>query len=72
MTGRLHGLTGSAVGHKSIAPRFKLRPGYVGKAFRVSLRLITFGGRSAHLANLVHKSGRKTPIIVVVIIVFSM
>ena len=29
------------------------------------LRLITFGGRSAHLAYLVHKSGRKTSIIII-------
>jgi len=30
--------------------------------FRLSLCLITFGGRSAHLAYLVNKSGRKTSI----------
>jgi len=34
--------------------------------FRLSLRLITFGGRSAHLAYLVHKSGRKTSIIIII------
>jgi len=28
--------------------------------FLLSLRFITFGGRSAHLAHLVHKSGCKT------------
>ena len=56
----LHGLTGSAVGHISIAPGFKPRPGYARRLFHLSLRLFTFGGRSAHLAHLVHKNGRKT------------
>jgi len=32
--------------------------------FVLSLRLITFGGRSANLAYLVHKRGRKTSIII--------
>ena len=56
---RLRGLTGSAISHRSIAPRFKPRPGYVRRVFHLTLRLITFGGRSAHLAYAVHKSGRK-------------
>ena len=55
----LHGLTGSAVGHGSIAPGFKSRPGYVRRVFHFSLRLITFGNCLAHLAYLVHKSGLK-------------
>ena len=50
--GRLHGLTGSAVGHRTTTPGFKPRPGYVRRVFHISLRLITFGGRSAHLAYL--------------------
>jgi len=33
--------------------------------FVLSLRLITFGGRSANLAYLVHKSGRETSIIII-------
>jgi len=37
--------------------------------FRLSLRLITSGGRSAHLAYLGHKSGRKTSIIIIIIII---
>ena len=57
--GRFHGLTGTAVGHWSIAPGFKPRPGYIGKLFHLSLRLVTC--RSAHLAYLVHRSGHKTP-----------
>ena len=51
----LHGLTGSAVSHRSIAPRFKPRPSYVKRVFRLSLRLITRGARSVHLAYCVHK-----------------
>ena len=56
----LYRLTGSAVGRISIAPGFKPRLGYFRRVFHLSLRLITFGGRSAHLAYLVQKSGRKT------------
>ena len=48
------------IGQISVAPRFKLRPGYIRRVFHLSLRLITFGGRSAHLAYLVHKGGLKT------------
>ena len=58
--GRLHGLSGSAVGHRSVAIGFKSRPGYVRRVFHVSLRLLTFVGRSAHLAYPVHKNGLKT------------
>jgi hypothetical protein len=43
--GRPHVLTGSAVGHRSLAPGFKARPGYVRRVFHLSLRLITFEGR---------------------------
>ena len=55
-----HDLTYSGVSHRSLAPGFKHRPGYVRRVFHLSLPLITFGNRSAHLACLVHKSGRKT------------
>jgi len=48
------------LGHRSIAPGFKPRLGYVRRVFHLSLHLITFGGHSSHLAYLVHKSGRKT------------
>ena len=58
--GRLYSLTGSVVGHISIAPGFKRRPDYVRSVFHLSLRLVIFGGRSAHLAYLLHKIGRKT------------
>ena len=60
----LHGLTGRVVGHISIAPGFKPQLGYVRRMFHISLRLITLGGRSALLAYLVHKSGRKTSTII--------
>ena len=49
--GCLHGLTGSSgsgVGHRSVVPRFKPWPDCIRKVFHLSLRLITFGGCSAH------------------------
>ena len=36
-----------------------------GRVFHFSLRFITFGSRSAHLAYHVHKSGPKTSIIII-------
>ena len=39
--GRLRGLIGSAVSHRSIAPGFISRPGYVSGVFHLSLFLIT-------------------------------
>ena len=48
-----HGLTGSAVGHRFIAPWFKPQLGYVRRMFHLSLRFITFGVRPAHLATKV-------------------
>jgi len=56
----LHGLTGSVVGHRCIAPGFRPWPGYVRRVFHLLLRLITIGGHWAHSAYRVHKSGRKT------------
>ena len=57
---RVRGLTSSTVGHRSIAPGFKPRLGYVRRVFYLSLHLITFGGCSAHLTYIVHKSSCKT------------
>jgi len=37
---------------------------HIWRWFHLWLRLITFGGRSAHLAYLVHKSGHETSIII--------
>ena len=51
--------SGSVLDHRSLPP---VR-GHIWRLFRLSLRLIIFRGRSAHLAYLVHKSGRKTSII---------
>ena len=56
--------SGSVLHHRSLPPVFESRRGHIWRLFRLSLRLITFGGRSAHLAYLVHKSGRKTSIII--------
>ena len=44
----------------SLASGFKPRLGYIRRIFHLSLRLITIGGSSAHLAYFVHKNGRKT------------
>ena len=59
ITGRLRSPTGSAVGHISTTSAFKPRPGLLRRVFLLSLRLITFGGRSVHLAYIVHRSDRK-------------
>ena len=56
---------GSVFGHGSLSPVFESRRGHIWRLFHVWLRLITLGGRSAHLAYHVHKSGRKTPIIII-------
>ena len=56
--------SGSVLDHRSLPPVFESRRGHIWRLFRLSLRLITFGCRSAHLAYHVHKSGRKTSIII--------
>ena len=48
--------------------RLALRLGYIRRVFHLSLCLITFGGHSAHLPGLVHKSGRKTATFTFVIV----
>ena len=60
----LRGLTGSALAHRSLPPEFESRRWHIWRVFHRSLRFITIGGRSAHLAFHVDKSGRKTPIII--------
>ena len=54
----------SVLDHISLPPVFESRRRHIWRLFRLSLRLITFGSRSAHLDYLVHKSGRKTSIII--------
>ena len=61
-SGCLSGLTGRALDHRSLIPKFKPRRGHIWTVFHLWLRLINFGARSAHLAYRVHKSGRKTSI----------
>ena len=58
--------SGSVLDYRSLPPVFKSQRGHILRLFCLSLRLITFGGRSPHLAYLVHKSGRKTSIIIIV------
>ena len=77
--GCLCGLVGSVLDHRSLPPEFESQRGHIWRLFHLRLRFITFGGRSVHLAYLVHKSGRKTSIIIitnnnlvcVVLIIFS-
>ena len=54
------GRTGSAIGNTFKTLGLKRRPSFVRMVFHLSLRLITFGGRSAHLVDLIHKIGRQT------------
>ena len=67
--GRLSGLTGitflaifpigAYLDYRSPSPEFESRGGHISRVFHLWLRFITFGGRSAHLAYHMHKSGRK-------------
>ena len=59
--------SGSVLDHRSLPSVFESRRGHIWRLFRLSLHLITFGSRSAHLAYLVHKSGHKTSIIIIII-----
>ena len=59
-SGYTHGLTGSAVGHIAIAPGFKPWLSYARRVFHLPLQLISFGGCSAHLSYMVHRSSHKT------------
>ena len=57
-------LSGSVLDHRSLPPEFESWCGHIRRLFHVWLCFNTFGGRSAHLAYHVHKSGHKTPIII--------
>ena len=61
---------GCGLDHRSLPPLFESRrgEGAYPKVVSSLTSLITFGGRSAHLAYRVHKSGHKTPIITSIII----
>ena len=63
--------SGSVLDHRSLPPVFESRRGHVWRLFHLWIRFITFGGRSAHLAYLVYKPGRKTLIIIIIIIFLS-
>jgi len=64
--GRLRGLVGSALDHRSLPPEFESRRGHIWRVVHLWLRFITFGGRSGHLAYRVHKNNRQTSIIVLI------
>jgi len=59
----LRGLTCGVLDHKSRPPEFDSWRGHTWSVFHLWVHFITFGGRSAHLAYNVYKSGRKTSII---------
>ena len=50
----------STLDHRSLTPEFEPHDGHISRVFHLSLRFITVGGHSAHLAYHVHKSGHKT------------
>ena len=49
IAGRLRGLAGSALDHRSPPPEFESRRWLIRRVIDLSLRFITFGGRSTHL-----------------------
>jgi len=59
----------SALDHWSLPPEFESRRSHIWGVFHLWLRLVTFRGRSAHLAYHVHKSGLRTSIITIIIII---
>ena len=61
--------SGSVLDHRSLPPVFESRRGHNWRLFRLSLHLITFGGRSVHLTYHVHTSSRKTSIIIIIYII---
>ena len=54
--------------HRSLPLVLESRRGHIWRVFHLWFRFINFGGRSAHLAYHVHKIGRKTSIIIIIII----
>ena len=54
--------SGSLLDYKPLPAMFESRHGHIWGLFHLRFHFITFGGNSAHLAYLVHKSGRKTSI----------
>jgi len=71
-TSCLRGLTGITLDHRSVPPQFESQLGHIWRLFHLWLCFISFGSRSAHLAYHVHKSGRKTSIIVFLLRDFNM
>ena len=62
----------SVLGHRSLPPGFESRYGFTWRLFHLWFRFIIFGCPSAHLAYHLHKSGRKTPTIIIIIIISIM
>ena len=71
IVGRLPDVVDSALDHISLPTDFDSQRGHIWRMFHLWLNFITFGGRSANLAYNVHKSGRKTLIIIIIILFFG-
>ena len=54
VAGRLRDLISSGLEHRWLPGEFESRRVHIWKVFNILLRSITFGGRLAHLAYLVH------------------
>ena len=61
-------LIDSALDRRSLRSELESRRGHIWKVSHLWVRFITFEGSSAYLAYHVHKSGRKTSIIIITII----
>ena len=70
-TGHLCGPVGSALDHRSLPFGFESQHGHIWRVFHLWLGFITLESCLAHLAYHVHKSGRKTSIIVICPIILS-
>ena len=66
----LCGLNGSLLEHTSLPPEFESRHWHNWGVFHIWPCFITFGGCLAHLAYHVHKSGHKTSVTTIIIIIF--
>jgi len=58
--GRLRGLAGRALEHRSLLSEFESSDGHIWKVFHLWFHFITFGGCSAHLVYHAHKISSKT------------
>ena len=60
----LCGVAGCALAQRSLPAEFESLHWHIWKVFHLWVRFFNYGSRSVHLVYLVHKSVRKTPIII--------